>query len=437
MVKKMQNNNTRVLIIGHNVLDQRTAFGKTLISFFKDWGKNNLSELFFHSEVPTINVCGNYFRITDTDVFNNVIKKCRLTGRSFGIDDIDETRTTPRTDTGIKSKIYSFGRKRSSLIYIARNYIWKHANWFSDELQKWITDFKPDVIFFAAGDYSFAYDITYKISNEFNIPVVMYCCDDYYINRINPHSLLSKTVYNGLIKSVKRCLEKTTAIITICDKMTDAYKSFFGKPVYTIYTGYSSTYLHSDQKTKSFVYLGNLGYSRYKSLIQIGKALKKISDETDEKYIIDVYSAENRHKVLKHLTIKNGIAFHGVIGADEVRRVISESIFVLHVESFTKKIIRKVEYSVSTKIADILVSGTCCFAYGSSNIASIKYLMDNDAAIIVNSKKELSNIIVKALRDKKLCSEKIKKARALAEKNHNPYLVSKKIESVILVAKNN
>ncbi|MBO4252050.1 MAG: hypothetical protein J5911_05275, partial [Clostridia bacterium] len=235
----MQNGKARVLLIGHNVLDGRTAFGKTLISFFKGWGKDSLAQLYFHSEVPTTDVCGRYFRITDTDVFNNVVKRRQLTGKSFGAADIDDKRATSRTDTGIKSKIYSFGRRRSPLIYIARNFIWKKAKWFSDELKKWITDFSPEVIFFAAGDYAFAYDITYKIAEEFNIPVITYCCDDYFINRLNPHKILSKTVYRGLMKSVRRCMEKTVAVITICDKMTAAYKKLFDKPIYTVYTGYS------------------------------------------------------------------------------------------------------------------------------------------------------------------------------------------------------
>lgn len=433
----MQNGKARVLIVGHNVLDGRTAFGKTLISFFKGWDKDSLAELYFHSEVPTTSICGNYFRITDTDVFNNVVKKRKLTGKSFGAADIDATRTTPRTDIGIKSKIYSFGRKRSSLIYIARNFIWKHSKWFSDELKKWVADFKPEVIFFAAGDYAFAYDITYKIAEEFNIPVVMYCCDDYYINRVNPRSLLSKKVYKSLMKSVNRCVEKTSAIITICDKMTKAYKKLFDKPVYTVYTGYSAAGKPCDNKTKSVVYLGNLGFNRYEPLTEIGMALKDISGEMSEKYTLDVYSTENRCKVLKHLNQKNGIVFHGAVGADEVKKIIAESLLVLHVESFRKKNIYKVAYSISTKIADILASGTCIFAYGPKNIASMEYLAENSAAITVVDKNALQEKLKEALSNKELRGKTIENAKALAEKNHNSDMVSQKIEEIILSGKEN
>lgn len=421
----------RVLIIGHNVLDKRTAFGKTLISFFNEWESDCLAELYFHSEVPTTGVCGNYFRITDTDVFNNVVKRRKLTGKSFGIAYIDATRTTSRTDTGIKSKIYSFGRKRSSLIYIARNFIWKHSKWFSDELKKWIADFKPEVIFFAAGDYAFAYDITSKISEEFNIPVVMYCCDDYFINRANPNSLLSKAVYKRLMKSVNRCTEKTSAVITICDKMTEAYKNLFNKPIYTVYTGYSTVGKPCVKEKVSVIYLGKLEYDRHQSLIDIGRALKTISAERGEEYTLDVYSSENRRKVLKHLNLKNGIVFHGAVSAEEVNRIISESTLVLHTESFRKKNIYKVEYSISTKIADILASGICVFAYGPKSIASIEYLAENSAAITATDKTDLKERLESALFSEELRERTIENAKALAEKNHNADMVSDKIKNII------
>lgn len=430
-MEEIQNGKTRVLIIGHNVFDRRTAFGKTLISFFKDWGADCLAQLYFHSEVPTCNICDNYFRITDTDVFNNVVKKRKITGESFRAADVDATRATSRTDTGIKSKLYSYGRKRSSLIYMARNFIWKHAKWFSDELKKWIADFKPEVIFFAAGDYAFAYDITYQVAKEFNIPVIMYCCDDYFINRANPCSLFSKKVYKSLMKSVNRCITKTAAIITICDKMTDAYKKLFDKPIYTVYTGYSEVGKPCVKEEISVVYLGKLEYDRHQSLIDIGRALKEISTETGEDLKLDVYSSENRPKILKRLNLDNGIVFHGAVGANEVKDIISESTLVVHVESFKVKNIRKVEYSVSTKIADLLASGVCILAYGPKNIASIEYLTENSAAITVIDTSDLQEKLKEAISDNTLREKTIDNAKALAEKNHNADMVSQKIQSIV------
>lgn len=434
-MKEIQICKTRILIVGHNVLDKRTAFGKTLISFFKGWDNDYIAQLYFHSEVPTCDICSNYFRITDVEIFHNVFRRHKNVGKKFDAYQIDEKRSSSRTDKGLQSKIYSFGRKRSSLIYMARNFIWKHAKWFSEELRKWINDFSPKVIFFVAGDYAFAYDITFKLAEEFNIPVVMYCCDDFFINRANPQSVLSKKVYKELMKSVRRCMTKTYAVITICDKMTDAYKKVFDKPIYTVYTGYSTIVSPAEEKKKSVVYLGNLGYNRADSLVDIGRALKEISAETGINLQLDVYSSENRPKILRKLKLKNGIDFHGAVGADEVRKIISESVLVLHVESFKKKNIYKVEYSVSTKIADLLVSGVCIFAYGPDKVASMEYLADNSAAIVVNDKTRLKAELLNAISDGEFRSYFIKNAQILADKNHNSRDVAKNVRDIILSAK--
>lgn len=168
-------NEPKILVIAHNVFDKRTNMGKTLSGFFAGYTLDNLAELYFHSEVPTMSICRRYYRVTDIDALRSVFPVGRKkVGRAFSEADIDMSRVSSRVDTGIKRKIYSFGRKRTSFIYSARNILWRLSRWYSEELKKWITEFSPDVIFFAAGDYAFSYEIAYTISRDFDIPIVMY-----------------------------------------------------------------------------------------------------------------------------------------------------------------------------------------------------------------------------------------------------------------------
>ena len=59
------NDNPRILVISHNVFSKSTAMGKTMSSMLSCVPPENLAQLYFHSEVPTTDVCKNYFRITD------------------------------------------------------------------------------------------------------------------------------------------------------------------------------------------------------------------------------------------------------------------------------------------------------------------------------------------------------------------------------------
>ena len=68
-------------------------------------------------------------------------------------------------------------------MYCGRDWLWKLGSWKSKKLDRWIQECKPDVIFYASGDYTFSYDVSLYISRKYNIPLVMSIVDDYYFQR--------------------------------------------------------------------------------------------------------------------------------------------------------------------------------------------------------------------------------------------------------------
>ena len=133
---------------------------------------------------------------------------------------------------------------------------------------------------------------------------------------------------------------------------------------------------------------------------------------------IDVYSAESRTEILSHLTQDSGICFRGAIGAEDVKKVIGESMAVIHTESFDKSIAKSIRYSVSTKIADSLASGTPLIAYGPADVASIEYLKENDAALVITSEDELKERLKAFFEDESLRKKIRENALHLARANH-------------------
>ena len=57
--------------------------------------------------------------------------------------------------------------------------MWKMGKWNSKTLKAWLKDFSPDFIFFASGDYAFSYRIAYSVSLQLQIPIVLWCFDDF------------------------------------------------------------------------------------------------------------------------------------------------------------------------------------------------------------------------------------------------------------------
>lgn len=404
----------KVLVISHNVFSKTDGMGKTLSSYFAGFSSDELAQFYIHSQVPTTDVCLNYYRITDKEAIKSIFGS--RVGRSFGKKDIDYNRVDSRTDNGFTGTIYQKARKRTPIIYFVRNIWWKLARWNTKKFKLWIDSFQPECVFLASGDYAFIYDIALQIAKSRNIPLYVSCMDDYYLYNKNAKSCLGRLQHHLFMKSVNRTMKYATKLFCICEKMSEDYSELFQKTCITIHTPAVFSEQLSVKKKCQISYLGNLGYNRDKQLIDIGKALKTLGLKINH---IDVYSSESRPEILSGLTEENGLVFHGAIGADEVLRVMGESLAVIHTESFEKRIRCSVRYSVSTKIADSLMSGTCIFAYGPEEIASIDYLKKNEAAVCCSDKEKLKEELIKLIEDSTYRSIVERNAVHLAHANHS------------------
>lgn len=416
----------KALIISHNVFSTTTSMGKTLLNYFRDWQVENIAQFYIHSEVPTDHVCERYFRITDKEILKSAFM--RKSGATFGKDDIQEGLVNPRTDRGMTAKIYQKARKRTPAIYLARNILWTIGKWNTKQFRRWVDGFSPDIVFLASGDYSFIYKIALKIAKRKGIPLVVSCMDDYYLNNRNEKAFLGKLVHRLFMRQVKRTMSYASCLFCICEKMSRDYSSLFGKPCYTIHTPTTISSPLEGIRENRISYIGNLGYRRNEQLLAIGRALQSISEEGIPTFV-DVYSSERRSEILAQLTPENGINFCGEISASQVKEVMAKSTLLIHTESFDEKCKKATAYSVSTKIADSLASGTCIFAYGPSDVASMEYLAKNKAAYCVFDTKQLRDGLIAAISNRELRGEIVANACCLAKKNHQQKQISSLLSS--------
>ena len=114
----------------------------------------------------------------------------------------------------------------------------------------------------------------------------------------------------------------------------------------------------------------------------------------------------------------------------EFNKTFKSSEILVHTEAFDEDSIDLVKNSVSTKIADSLASGIVLFAYGPSQVASMRHLIDNECAIIATSKEDLKARLQRAFSDKALRDEKAQKALEVAFENHDSRVAGKKVRGV-------
>lgn len=408
----------KILVISHNVFSNSENMGKTLYKLFSNFQEEDICQLYFHSEIPTIkNVCNSYYRITDQDVLKSIFIRT-MSGTRFTTNQICSNAETARTDSGTMAKIYQKGRKRTPIIYIMRDCMWSLGKWFSSDLKQWLKENKPDIIFFASGDYSFSYKITNKIAKYLNIPVVVYCVDDFYLQNMKHKRFVEKIRQYFYMKTVKKTIALSSSIITICEKMSKDYSSLFNKNCHVLYTTAEDYNVKFSSNPKMFAYFGSLGLERNKQLIEIGKAVDSIKNITGIN-TVDVFTADKDAELLKEMAQAKGITVHKSVSESEMLEIQKNCIAVIHTESFDEKIRNRIRYSVSTKIAESLMCGPCLFAYGPKDVASIEYLIQYGAAFVVTDPKDLVQGLQELFTNSELREQIINAARNTAKEKHN------------------
>ena len=408
----------KVLIMSHNPITDYNNMGKTFLSLFEDFSSNELCQFYIYPTIPNVKKCGSYFRITDKDALKNIFS-INKKGREISIEEIKNENSLYENES--EQNIYKEKSSHKELKLVARNFIWKLGG-NTKKLDQWIKEQKPDVIFAAAGLSSFFYDFILKISKKHSLPIVSYVCDDFYFSsELLLKGVIKKVYYKALRKKVAKLMRNSKTVTTICDSLGKAYQNEFGCNTLTVSTGATIDIASkaNESDAKVIRYFGNLQLGRNNSLLSLGKALDKINEEQNSKYSLEIYTDESRPDILQPFSEILSIQIKGFVSGDEVHRLMKDSLALVHTESFESKNIERVRFSVSTKIADSLASGTALLAFGPAEVASMEYLIENEAAFCATSAEELTEVLKELITNKDKKEKIISNALESAKKNHD------------------
>ena len=428
-----ENKFPRVLVISHNALSTTGNMGKTMADLLSCVPADNMAQLFFHNDTPDADCnCGRYFRVTDVNMVKSVFsRKAGYKIYTKATLAAKADATSGKKTSGAVHRIYQFSRRRTPFIYTARNLLWSVGVWNSKALQSWIEDFSPDVIFFAAGDYAFAYKIVHAIAQKQGIKVVPWFGDDFYLRQLAPKQIFQKLVRNNLKKWAKKVFAVSDIVTTISDKMAADYAEHFGVKTQVVRISATAPQNSTQSSQRQGIYyIGNLGVNRFAPLMQFAQQLHSADIPGLEH--IHVYSGEKNQNTLDMLKNAEGIVFHGAVAPEVVQQLQAEAKYLLHTESFGQQYKNRTRYSLSTKIAEYLASGACIVAYGPDDIASMEYLKQGSAALVSQDAQQLVQLIKDAQNNPQLYSQTVANAQLMAQTHHNPHTNNKKMKEILL-----
>lgn len=420
----------KVLIISHNPLTTYHNMGKTFLSLFSGFKKEELCQLYIYPSIPDVEACNSYFQITDKEVLRSYYT-FSVKGKEIAPDLNLHTEFTDENE----AKLYKNPKNKTALRCLARDWMWQFSHWYNKRLKKWLEKEKPTCIFVVPGEGKFIHNMALKISKKYRLPIVSYICDEYYFVE-KPKGFLNRIKQRALSKKIEKLYAKTTHIITICDELNVLYSKTFGVGATTVMTatGYPIALepQYCEQPT-TIMYMGNLRLNRYRSLAEIGHALEELNQEQGSSYKLKIYSAETEEKILSSLRTIPSVELCGFVTGEEFEKVFRSSEILLHTEAFDAQSVDFTKHSLSTKIGDTLGSGICLFAYGPVNIASIQYLRRNGCALVCTEKAALKQMLKKAFNDaeqrKAVCERALQTAKIHHDCCKNAKIVRKTFET--------
>lgn len=411
----------RVLIVGTIPYNKNTS-SRAFDAYFHNWEKENIRQIFSNTKTPVKGHCGSLYQITDQRLLKKRFRKNEEAGKIFSYDELPEEweNNDLEVESRFIDKLYKIGSKDTPLKYLLRKQLWNKKYWNTEKLNGWLDEFKPECVFLAFSDDFFIPEIALYVAEKYNIPIMSCIGDDYYFNNklsFSPFYFIYRKKYKNLIKNI---FKHRGSAIYISDKIRDKYNSEFGLNGETVY-------LTSDIKRREFkeinvnnpliTYCGNIRLGRNNSLSDIGRALYEINP----KYKLSVYSAEKNSEYISVLKGKPGVKYCGAVSYKEVMRVMHDSDIVVIAEGFEKKNIIITKYSLSTKAADAMATGSQILVYGDSDCGVVGYMESTDCSVVCTKKniEALKQKILELLNNRELQMKLYQTSEKISVEHHS------------------
>lgn len=404
-----------MLILSVSCWNKKTG-SDTFSSLMEGYGPDKIANIYIREDIPDSPVCENYFRISENAVIKSLIKRGIKTGeRVYATEPSDDNAENAKI-TAERYKKYS--AKRNWLLLYARELIWKLGRWKTAELDKFIEEFNPEVVFFSMEGYIHLDRIARYVIKKTGAKGVGYFWDDNFTYR------QSKSIGHNFYRffqrrELKKCVRLCSDFFSIAPKTKTEADEVFGIDCKILTKPIKATeeFVPYEPKTPlKMLYTGKLIIGRYDTVKTVGKALDKLN-KNGVKAELDVYTTTQLGEE-ELSSLSRFVHILGAIPQDEVATKQNAADILLFAEAIEGKESKTARLSFSTKITDYLRSGKCILAVGDMETAPMEYLKSENAAIVADNAEDIYTSLDALCEDKQLICQYAKRAYDCGIRNH-------------------
>lgn len=424
----------RILIISDEEWNDVVYGNNVLTNWFEHFDAD-FAQIYASPGLPNNNICFKYFQITDSQMVKSIIgikKAGHILTNIHNIKKLENANINAQRK-GIYSVFKYLSLYMHTVIMFIRDFIWRFGKYDEKELKRFIQDFNPDIVFCPRLLTPKLMRLEDIVSKYTRAPFIAFTADDEAsLNQINYSPLFwirRLMIHYSFRKHIK--LYKHYLMFSE-DQAADYANRYHISTSLLLKCGNFSPYFEEKEVGKpiTMVYAGRLYCNRWKTLVAIGKALKKVNC-SEEKIRLFVYSTDELTKEQRTLlSPENHIYMKGRVSPDLLPSIYRNADIALHVESFDKKYASITRFSFSTKIIDLMNSTCAIIAICNENQAGFKYLKNKDAAICISSEDDILNKIKMIVLDSTLIKVYAYKAWKCGIENHQRDIIQQKIRSI-------
>lgn len=407
----------RVLVFTSSPLSSTNGIGNTFSNLLSGISDFDFYSLCFKPGSSDFNRLSKAYQITEKEI---------VLSRIFNSNPGHYIKTLAQEDAQIgyytSSSIFKVLRNQRWIIYFwIRELIWILFDKKNKEYNNFLKDVNPDVIFASIYDPIYLNRILLDLNRKLEVPLIGYIADDFYTLK-----QFSWSPFYWIYRLMKRRYVKKSAmacdlLYVISEVQKIDYDIAFNKNCKVLRKGADFSidmpnYSRSSE-TVRFLYTGNIGDNRYRTLGMLGKALERLKDKN---FLgeLHIYTATPISNKIKRVLNQKSIILHTAVTFDSVKKLQRDFDVLVHVEAFSFKDRLAVRHSFSTKIIDYFAAGKAIMAIGPKEVASINYLIKEDAALIANSQSEINDLLLSVADDTELLGRYAVKGWECGQRNH-------------------
>lgn len=399
---------------------------RTLPELFSCWERDRIAQIYTRAGLPDNSICDRYFRIDENSVMRSVFKPGTVTGRIVENQQNSGTLTKDEQKSldAENARYAAAHRKHSWFMTLMREAVWRLGKWKSKDLDDFVRDFDPDVIFVPIYPFYYMERIQTYLVKKYKKPVVCFIADDNYTYKPCSGNLLSYLHRFMLRRYVRKEIPLCDEFFVMTPMAKREYDKLFSvnSKLLTKAIDFEDKeyvpYTYDSQKPIKMVYTGKLVIGRDEAMAEIAKALGEINKDKI-RIELDIYAPDKPSDKIQQALDVPGCRLCGGVPKDKVAEIQANADVLVFAESLSKKYKNAARLSFSTKLTDYFASGKCIFALGSKDIAPMDYLIAEDAAIVATEYNQIKNILLKLCDNPELLEEYSRKAYGCGKRNHS------------------